>query len=89
MACVGDDALAPFPEAGDFVYVDPDEPAVDGRLVAVWEDGPGSATLVRRLAVEDGRRVLRATNPGWPEVAIDRDNETMIRGTVVFAGQKV
>ena len=82
-----DDALAPVAAAGDFAWIDPDEPAEDGRLVAVWEDGPGSATLVRLLEAEDGRRVLRALDPGWPERVLDRDNETMIRGTVVFLGR--
>lgn len=86
---VADDALSPLAAAGDYVWIDPDEPAREGRLVAVWEVGPGSATLVRRMAVEDGRRVLRALNPGWPERPIDQDNETMIRGVVVFVGRGV
>ena len=51
---VGDDALAPLAGVGDFADVDPDEPAAHGRIVAVWADGPGSATLVRRPVVEDG-----------------------------------
>ncbi len=89
MERVDDDGLAPLVEAGDFAYVDPDEPAVDGRMIAVWEDGPGSATLVRLLEVEDGRRVVRALRPGWPERVLDHDNETMIRGTVVFVGRGV
>ena len=83
---VDDDALAPLAAAGDFAWIDPDEPAEDGRLVAVWADGPGSATLVRMLVVEDGCRVLRGLNPGWAEIAVHGDNETMIRGTVVFVG---
>ncbi len=83
---VADDALAPVLAAGDFAWIDPDEPAVDGRFVAVWENGPGSETLVRMLVVADGRRVLRGLNPGWAEIAVHGDNETMIRGTVVFVG---
>ena len=51
---VGDDALAPLAAAGGFAYVNPDEPATHGRIVAVGADGLGSATLVRRLVVEDG-----------------------------------
>lgn len=89
VVCVVDDALAPRIAAGDYVHVDPDEPAEDGRFVAVWADGPGSETLVRLMAVEDGVRTLRATEPGWPEIALTYDNETMIRGTVVFAGRGV
>ena len=47
-------------------------------------DGPGSATLVRLMAVENGRSVLRAANPIGPDIAVTRANETMIRGVVVF-----
>ena len=86
---VGDDALAPDLPEGHYAWIDPDEPARDGRLVAVWADGPGSPTLVRRLVVEHGRRVLRAANPDWPDIAVTYENETMIRGTVVFAGSGV
>ena len=32
---VAEDAMAPRVRAGDYVWVDPDEPAADGRLVAV------------------------------------------------------
>ena len=32
---VDDDALAPLIEAGDFAYMDPDEPTADARMVAV------------------------------------------------------
>ncbi|MCY4431508.1 MAG: hypothetical protein OXC11_14105 [Rhodospirillales bacterium] len=60
-----------------------------GRIVAVWADGPGSATLVRRMAVESGRRVLRAANPGRPDMEVTRATETMIRVVVVFVGRAV
>ena len=32
---VAEDAMAPRVRTGDYVRVDPDEPAADGRLVAV------------------------------------------------------
>ena len=81
---IGDDALA-----GDFTSVDPHEPAARGRILAVRADGPGSATLVRRMAVESGRGVLRAANPGRPDMEVTRANEAMIRGVVVFVGRAV
>ena len=59
------------------------------RLVAVRADGPGSATLVRLMAVESGRSVLRAANPGRPNLEVTRANETMIRAVVVFVGRAV
>ena len=49
--------------AGDFAYVDPDEPTAHGRIMAVWADGPGSAMLVRLMAVKSGWSALRAANP--------------------------
>ena len=32
---VAEDAMAPRVRAGDYIWIDPDEPAADGRLVAV------------------------------------------------------
>ena len=44
---------------------------------------------VRLMAVESGRSVPRAANPGFPDIAETRANETMIRGTAVFVGRVV
>ena len=51
---------APLALGGDFAHINPDEAAVLARSVAVRAAGPGSATLVRLMAVESGRSVLRA-----------------------------
>ena len=75
--------------ARDFAYVGPDEPAGHGRIVAVRADGPGSATLVRLMAVESGRSVLPAANPGRPDLEVTRANETMMRAVVVIVGRAV
>ena len=45
---------------GDYVWVDPDEPATDGRLVAVRDPARGAETVVRLLVECDGRRTRRA-----------------------------
>ena len=74
---VGDDVLALLAAAGDFASVNSDEPAVHGRIAAVRADGPKSATLVWLVAVANGRSVLRAANPGFPDIAEIRVNETM------------
>ena len=50
-------------------------------------DGPGSATLVRLMAVANGRSVPRAANPGRPGMEATRANETMLRAVVVFVGR--
>ena len=52
-------------------------------------DGPGGATLVRRMAVANGRSVLRAANPGRPDMEVTSANETTIRAVVVFVGRAV
>ena len=47
---IAEDAMAPRVRTGDYVCVDPDEPAVDGRLVAVHDPGRGGETVVRNYA---------------------------------------
>ena len=72
-----------------YIWIDPDEPAVDGRLVAVRDPARGGETVVRRLVERDGRRTLRALDERCPERTIDASNETDIRGVVVFVGNTV
>ena len=86
---VAEDAMAPRVRAGDYVWVDPDEPAADGRFVAVRDPGRGGETVVRLLVERDGRRYLRALDERWPERTVDASNETDIRGVVMFVGNTV
>ena len=71
------------------MYVDPDGPAAYDHVAVVRADGLGSATLVRLMAVESGRRVLRAATRGFLDIAVTRANETMIRGVAVSVGRAV
>ncbi|MCY3841571.1 MAG: hypothetical protein OXH09_23495 [Gammaproteobacteria bacterium] len=48
----------------------------------------GGETFIERLG-DDGVRVLRAANPGWLDIVLDGDNETMVRGVAVFAGRRI
>ena len=57
--------------------------------MAVWADGPCGATLVRLMAVESDRSVLRVANPGRPDMVVIRANETTICGVVVFVGRAI
>ena len=41
------------------------------------------------MAVENGRSVPRAANPGRPDMEVTRANETTIRAVVVFVGRAV
>ena len=84
---VEDDSMAPRFLRGDYVYVDPDEPAAHGRYVAI-RDGAAGAGVVRRYLVEAGRRVIRALHPDLPDRVLTYDNETDLRGTVVLRGRE-
>lgn len=44
-------------------------------------------TLVRRMVVEAGRSVLRAANPGRPNMEVIRANETTVRAVAMFVGR--
>ena len=85
---VGDDAMAPLLPRGHWAFVDPDEPMAPGLLVGV-DDRETGGVIVRLLVAEDGRRFLRAADPGWPDIEVTADNETDIRGTVVVVGRAV
>jgi len=86
---IAEDAMAPRVRAGDYVWVDPDEPAVDGSIVAVRDPARGGETVVRLLVERGGRRTLRALDERLPERTVDAGNETDIRGVVVFVGNTV
>ena len=81
--------MAPRVRVGDYVWIDPTEPAADGRLVAVRDPGRGGETVVRLLVQRDGRRLLRSLDERCPGRTVDAGNETDIRGVVVFAGNTV
>ena len=81
---MADGSMSPQLEEGDWLWVDPDEPAEPGRLVAIEDPETGERTA--RLMV-DGR-VLRAVSGDRPDIVVTRDNETLILGTVVFMGSR-
>ena len=59
---------------------------------ASWRCGrkvPAARALVRLMAVESGRSVLRVANASRPDMEVIRANETMIRAVVVFVGRAV
>ena len=59
--------VSPARARGDYVWIDPDEPAAPGRLVAVRDPGRGGETVVRLLIERDGRRILRALEERCPQ----------------------
>ena len=81
---VAGQSMAPrFPE-GDYIFVDPDVPAENGRFVVVRRD---DGATFKQLVEEDGRRFLRAANPDWPEPIVEVDAHASICGVVVFQGR--
>ena len=84
---IADDAMAPLLPRDHWVWVDPDEPAADGRYVAVRDPETGAAR-VWLYRVVDGRRILRASDPDVADRELTRDNETDLLGTVVFHGNE-
>ena len=83
---IADDAMAPRVCAGDYVWVDPDEPPVHDSLVAVSAPWGGEDTVVRRLVQSDGRRTVCALDARCPECAVD---DADIQGVVVYVAQAV
>lgn len=83
-----DGSMAPRILERDWLCIDPEEAARDGGLVAVRDPETGRTTA-RRYEVAEGRRVVRATAPGWPEFVLDERNETMLLGAVEFVGREV
>ena len=72
--------MAPRVRVGDYVWIDPAEPAAHGRFVAVRDPGRGEETVVRLLIERDGRRILRALDGRCPERTAGAGNDTDIRG---------
>ena len=52
---IAEDAMAPRVRAGDYVWIDPDEPAADGRLVAVRDPERGGETVVRNSVIRGSK----------------------------------
>ncbi len=85
---VEDNDMAPAIRNGDYVWVNPDEPAADGRLVGVRDPQAGKM-VIRRIGRADGRIVLHTFNPPRVERVLVGDEERRIEGAVVFVGNRV
>ena len=88
MVQVSDDSMEPRFSGGDYLYVDPDVAVEPGRIV-VFRESRESAAAFRYLVEEDGRLLLRAANPAWPDRVLNGESEAMICGVVVFSGCEV
>jgi DNA polymerase V len=80
------DSMAGEINSGDMLIVDRSlEPRHRDVVIAYV----GGEMLVRRLLVEDGRRMLVADEPGYPPVEIDGDRELIIWGVVTHAVRRL
>jgi SOS-response transcriptional repressor LexA len=69
--------------AGDAVFVDPDAPLNDGRVVAARV---GPDVVLRILHIEGSRRYLAALNPAWPAPLVEADSTVRIYGAAIYKG---
>ena len=86
MLKVAGESMAPRFLDGEYIFVDPDEPAGSGSFVVVRRANDGAATF-KQLLVEDGRRYLKAANPDWPEPIVEAAADAAVCGVVVFQGR--
>ena len=72
------DSMTPEFEDGHIIIVDPGMPASHGAYVVVDYDGE---TTFRQFIVEEGRKLLRALNPAYPDTPIE--GAYNVRGVVI------
>ena len=70
-------------EEGDILYVDPDLEARHRNIVIVRTHDDSCATFKQLLIEPDGRKILRALNPSWPNRAFEMPGNAQIVGVVV------
>lgn len=67
---------------GDIIFVDPDRDARHGDRVVVRLDDQAEATF-KQLMIEDGRKLLKALNPGWVPRYIEINGNATMAGVVI------
>jgi repressor LexA len=77
----GDSMVGDHIVDGDLVIVRPQPVAENGALVAALLGD--EATVKRLVHLPDGRTVLRAANPAYPDIPLDEDSTVAIVGLVV------
>ena len=74
-----------FPE-GHLIFVDPHRAPNHGSYVVAQIQSSKLPTF-KQLLIEDGKRMLKAINPAWPEPIIVLDAADRIIGVVGFHGE--
>ncbi len=73
---------------GEYIFVDPDVAADNGKFVVVRLEDTQEATF-KQLIVEGGRMYLKALNPDWPTRIMEVTENAFICGVVVFKGENI
>ncbi len=64
---------------GDLILVDRSRCPRSGSLVLAWVDG---GFTVKRLQLRDGKPLLQAANPAYPDIELHEDDGSQVWGVV-------
>lgn len=64
---------------GDLILIDRSRRPVSGSMVLAWVDG---GFTVKTLVLTEGRALLRAAHPGYPDLALSEEDGSQIWGVV-------
>jgi SOS-response transcriptional repressor LexA len=73
---------------GEYIFIDPDIPADNGKYVVVRLEDTQEATF-KQIIIEGGRTYLKALNPDWPTRIMEITQQAVVCGVVVFKGEFV
>jgi SOS-response transcriptional repressor LexA len=71
---------------GEYIFVEPDVAADNGKFVVVRLEDTQEATF-KQLIIEGGQMYLKALNPDWPTRIMGVTKNAFICGVVVFKGE--
>jgi len=73
---------------GEYIFIDPEMPADNGKFVVVRLEDTQEATF-KQIIIEGGRTYLKALNPDWPTRIMEITQQAVVCGVVVFKGEFV
>ena len=82
----GDSMTGDRIEEGDVLIVDCSREATEGKICVVWFNGEHT---VKRVHYADPLVVLLASNPAYPPIYVQLDDDFRIFGVVTFVIQKI
>ncbi|WP_435237456.1 LexA family protein [Psychromonas sp. PT13] len=79
-------SMSPTFNEGEFIFVDPNVEAINGKYVVARLDDENEATF-KQLIIEGGHKYLKAANPSWPTQIQPINGNCTIVGVVIFVGR--